>query len=351
MQKSKALSQSLFIQACHGKKLPRPPVWLMRQAGRYLPQYQAIRAKVDFLTLCKTPELAAEVSIQPVDILEVDAAIIFSDILVVLEAMGVPIHFDPENGPKIPKTIYSAADIEKLQSTRVAESLGYVAKAIGLVGKILTPRGIPVIGFAGAPFTLACYLIEGETSREFNKTKRFMNESPKAFILLLEKLAMGVKLFLEMQIQAGAAAVQLFDTWGGILSQEAYQKFALPALQQIVQPLKKFHIPIILYINGSTPHLESMRESGAHVLSVDWRLPLSVVRKRVGKKVCLQGNLDPTTLYAHPRVIAKTTHAMLADHPGPGLIANLGHGVLPDIPLEHVQAFVRAVKEFRTSEK
>ncbi len=339
-----SLFNSLFLKACRGERVPRPPVWLMRQAGRYLPQYRAIRAGVDFLTLCKTPELASRVSLQPVDILGVDAAVIFSDILVLLEAMGLHIHFAKDHGPRIEHPLRSVSDIRRLHPPDIAKDLRYVGEAIRLTSDTLRPRNIPVIGFAGAPFTLACYAIEGETSREFNKTKRFMNEDPKNFALLLAKLADGIALHLQGQIEAGASAVQIFDTWGGILSREDYLLFALPALQRAIDGVRRLGAPVILYVNGSTPHLEAMAETGADVLSVDWRLPLSEVRRRVGRKVALQGNLDPTVLYSNPRVIRQRTRAMFADHPGPGLIANLGHGILPDIPVAHAKAFVKAVQ-------
>ncbi len=316
----------------------------MRQAGRYLPEYRAVRAKVDFLTLCKTPDLAAEVTIQPVDILGVDAAIIFSDILVLLEAMGMPLHFDKGGGPKIPKTIRAATDIEALHAPDIAKDLGYVGAAIRKVHQALAPRGVPVLGFAGAPLTLACYAIEGETSREFNKTKKFLAEHPGPFRALLQKLAEGVVLHLRAQIEAGANAVQIFDSWAGILGQKAYREHILPSLQAIVSELKPLGAPVILYANGSAPHLEAMAASGADVLSVDWRLPLSEVRHRVGNNVALQGNLDPTLLYSSIPEIQRLTHAMLAEHPGPGYIANLGHGMLPDLPVANALAFVNAVK-------
>jgi len=319
-------------------------VWIMRQAGRYLPEYRAVRAKVDFLTLCKTPELASQVSIQPVDILGVDAAVIFSDILVLLEAMGIPIHFGKENGPRITKTIRCSADVRALRPFEMARDLPCVREAIRLTVKALAPRNIPVIGFAGAPFTLACYAVEGKTSREFHQTKRFMNEDPKTFVILLKKLADGVRDHLRGQIEAGAAAVQLFDTWAGILSRDSYFQFVLPVLQRIIEPLQSLGIPVILYVNGSTPHLEAMAKTGAHVLSVDWRLPLSEVRRRVGNKIVLQGNLDPASLYAPPETIREAVRTMLANHPGRGLIANLGHGILPDTPIDHARAFVDEVR-------
>lgn len=316
----------------------------MRQAGRYLPAYRAVRARVDFLTLCKTPELAAKVTLQPVDTLGVDAAVIFSDILVLLEAMGLPVHFAKDHGPRLDRPIRSASDVKRLRTPDVARTLRYVGDAIRFTSAALRSRNIPVIGFAGAPFTLACYAIEGETSREFTKTKRFMRQSPASFTTLLGTIADAVAEHLAWQVESGAGAVQLFDTWAGILSRDDYRRFALPALQRVMSRLKKSPVgaavPVILYVNGSSPHLEAMAETGTDVLSVDWRLPLSEVRRRVGRNVALQGNLDPTALYASPREIRRSARAMLDDHPGPGLIANLGHGILPDIPVEHARAFV-----------
>jgi len=341
-----APAQPLFLKACRHEQLPRPPVWIMRQAGRYLPAYRAVRAKVDFATLCKTPELASQVSIQPVDILGVDAAIIFSDILFLLEAMGLSLTFGKDNSPRILNTIRHPDDVDSLQPPDIARDLRYVTEAVRLTVKALASRNIPVIGFAGAPFTLACYAIEGETSREFSKTRRLMNQAPKVFITLLEKLADAVANHLREQIQAGAVAVQLFDTWGGILGRESYRAFALPALQRATAPLKSLGAPIILYINGSSPHLETMCESGSDVLSMDWRIPLSEARRRVGAGMILQGNLDPARLYAPPETIREAVSVMLADHPGPGFIANLGHGILPDTPLEHARAFVNGVKDY-----
>jgi uroporphyrinogen decarboxylase len=338
---------SLFIDACLGKSTPRPPVWMMRQAGRYLPEYREVRAKVDFLTLCKTPELAAKVTLQPVDRLEVDAAVIFSDILVVLEAMGMPVEFGKDHGPRLERPITTDADIENLTLDHISSQLKYVQEAIRLTANELKSKDVPVIGFCGAPFTLACYAVEGKTSRDFNRTKKFMYENPKRFEKLLMKLADGVRLHLENQIKAGARAVQLFDSWGGVLGKEPYARWILPALQSIIEPLKKLNTPIILYVNGSTQHLDSMSKSGAHVLSVDWRTPLSIVRKQVGPQVALQGNLDPAMLYQSPEAIRKATLEMIAEHPSPGLIANLGHGILPDVPVEHAKAFIDSVKSIK----
>ena len=336
--------RSLFLQACQKQPVSRPPVWMMRQAGRYLPEYRAVRAKVDFLTLCRTPELAAEVTLQPIDLLKVDAAVIFSDILVLLDAMGLPLTFANGDGPKFSRTISNEDEINALVLTQLTDKLFYVYEAVRLTAKTLKPKNIPVIGFAGAPFTLAAYAIEGETSREFHRTKKFLFQNPQAFQKLLKKISHGIIEHLIAQLEAGASAVQLFDTWGGLLSREHYREYILPTLQEIVQTVKEKGFPFIFYMNGSSPHLEAMAQTGADVLSVDWRLPLSEVRKRVGNQVVLQGNLDPTLLYASPDKIRRATLNLLHEHPNPGYIVNLGHGILPDTPVDHVRAFIQTVQ-------
>lgn len=342
------LDESLFLKACRREPVPRPPVWLMRQAGRYLPQYRAVRGRVDFATLCRTPDLAAEVTLQPIDILGVDAAVIFSDILVLPEAMGLPVVFEDGGGPKFTRRITSAGDIEKLVLPDPASALGFVGEAIRRVRRTLEPRGVPVIGFAGAPFTLAAYMIEGETSRDFPRTRRAMNEDPAAFRRLLGRIADAVGEYLRYQVAAGASAVQLFDTWAGLLGAEAYLSLALPAVSRAIGAVKGRGAPVILYVNGSAQHIEAMAQSGADALSVDWRVPLDEVRRRAGDSVALQGNFDPAALYAPVEEVRRATRAMLARHPGPGLIANLGHGVFQDTPVEGARAFVDTIREWRT---
>ncbi|MBX7157791.1 MAG: uroporphyrinogen decarboxylase [Verrucomicrobiae bacterium] len=335
---------SLFLQACRLQPVARPPVWMMRQAGRYLPEYRAVRAQVDFLTLCRTPDLAAEVTMQPVELLEVDAAVIFSDILLILDAMGLPLSFVNGDGPRFSKTISHEDEINELDITHITQKLSYVYNAIRITSQKLNTLNIPVIGFAGAPFTLAAYAIEGETSREFHRTKKFLFQNPAGFQKLLKKLSQAIVEHLDVQLTAGAQAVQIFDTWGGLLGREVYEKYVLPSMQEIFTSLKQRGCPTIFYMNGSTPHLENMARSGADVLSVDWRLPLTEVRKRIGKKVALQGNLDPTQLYASPDCIKEITLNMLREHPDPGYIVNLGHGILPDTPVNHVKAFLQTVR-------
>ncbi len=340
------LSQSLFLKACRREPVPRPPVWMMRQAGRYLPEYRAVRQKVDFLSLCRTPELAAEVTLQPVDILGVDAAVIFSDILVLPEAMGIPVTFEERGGPKLARRIATAGDVESLVPPDPASDLRFVGDAIRLTRRTLGPRGIPVLGFAGAPFTLAAYMIEGETSRDFTKTRRAMHADPPLFRRLLGKIADAMGQFLRFQIEAGASAVQIFDTWAGLLGQDAFRSFALPAISRAIDAVKGLGAPVILYVNGSAQHIESMAQSGADAISVDWRVPLDQVRRRAGDKVGIQGNLDPAALYSPPAQVREATAAMLARHPGPGLVANLGHGLFPDTPVEGARAFVDTIREW-----
>lgn len=338
------MNSSLFLQACRMQSVPRPPVWMMRQAGRYLPEYRAVRAQVDFLTLCRNPDLAAEVTVQPVDLLKVDAAVIFSDILLILDAMGLPLTFANGDGPRFSQTISHEDQINHLTNKNLTQKLSSVYEAIRITSQKLTPLNVPVIGFAGAPFTLAAYAIEGETSREFHRTKKFLFQNPVGFQKLLKKLSEAIIEHLIAQRNAGAQAVQIFDTWGGLLGRDHYQEHIAPCMQNIFSTLKEEGVPTIFYMNGSSPHLETMAQSGADVLSVDWRLPLSEARKRVGGQVALQGNLDPTQLYASPENIRAATLNLLREHPNPGYIVNLGHGILPDTPVDHVRTFIQTVQ-------
>jgi len=320
---------------------------MMRQAGRYLPQYRAVRAKADFLTLCRTPELAAEVTCQPIDELGVDAAVIFSDILVVLEAMGLSVTFPDHGGPKLARTLSGPDEIAGLEPARPSVKLAHVGAAIGLVAGRLAPKGVPVIGFAGAPFTLACYAIEGGTSREFSVARKFFYNQPRAAADLLARLADAVAEHLIMQVQAGARAVQLFESWGGLLGASFYRDRILPCVREIVARVQAAGAPVIFYVNGSAQHIENMAASGADVLSVDWRMPLREVRARLGRTTPVQGNLDPLALHAGPEEIRSMVRAMFEGLDMRGVIGNLGHGIGPDTPVEHARAFVRAVQEFR----
>lgn len=336
------------MKACRIEPIARPPVWMMRQAGRYLPEYRAVRKKIDFLTLCRTPERAAEVTLQPVDILGVDAAVIFSDILVLLESLGLEVCFEEGGGPRLTRTISKTSDLTEPAPGQIATSLSYVGESIRLVAKELTPRGIPVLGFAGAPFTLAAYAIEGMTSREFLKTRKLLRTQPAEFMRILDLIAGAVADHLLAQIAAGASAVQIFDTWAGVLNRVDFDQIVLPSIQKIISLVHdKSQVPIILYIKGSNHLLQSMILSGADVLSLDWRTPISDARRAAGAQIALQGNLDPTVLYSSPAIIEETTRKMLSHHPWPGHIVNLGHGILPDVPVDHARVFIQTVKAWR----
>ncbi len=335
-----------FVRACRRQEVDRAPVWMMRQAGRYLPQYRAIRERTDFLTLCKTPELAAEVSLQPWHILGVDAVIMFSDILIPVEAMGMDLELT-EKGPVLGNPIRTAGDIEGLSIPDPAESTPFVLETIRLLRQALNDQ-TPVIGFAGAPFTLASYMIEGGTSRNFAAIKSMLHGDPALLHQLLEKISDAVVLYLNAQIEAGAHAVQLFDTWAGELSPDDYTEFALAYEQRVLSSLHRgpagLGVPAILYINGCSSILELMAESGASVLSIDWRLNLDDARRRLGNRVALQGNLDPGALLGTPSSIRAEVAEMLKRGSGPGYIANLGHGILPMTPVQNAIEFVEAVR-------
>lgn len=318
------------------------PVWIMRQAGRYLPQYRATRARAgDFLTLCKTPELACEVTLQPIDLFGLDAAILFSDILVPLEAMGVPLAFVEGEGPKL-EPVRSSAEVGKLREVPPAEGVPFVLDAVRLIRRELAGR-VPLIGFAGAPFTLASYLVEGGGSKNFRHVLGWMYSDPTGFRALLDLLARNVGAYLRAQVEAGAQAVQIFDTWAGMLSRRAYREFALPATREVIASVKPLGVPVILYANGCAPFLEEMGASGADVISVDWRVGLAEAAVRTRGAVALQGNLDPLALYAPPDLLVKEIHRVLGEAPAEGHVFNLGHGILPDAPVEAVRLLVETV--------
>ena len=319
-------------------------MWIMRQAGRYLPEYRAIRQKVDFLTLCKTPELAAEVTIQPVDILGVDAAILFADILLPLEAMGAELQFVKGDGPSFPHPVRTRDDIARLRNPQVDETLGYVFDAMRLVRRELDGR-VPLLGFGGTPWTLAAYLVEGGGSKHFEHLLAWSYGDPQGLALLLDRIAATSIAYLQGQIAAGAQALQLFDTWGGLLDLERWRAVALPPLRKVVDALKG-RVPLIYYINGGAHLLPGLAELPVDVLSVDWRIPLSQVRQAIGPhgpKV-LQGNLDPAALLAPIPEIEHRTADLLREGSGGPHVVNLGHGILPMVPVDNARAFVEAVK-------
>jgi uroporphyrinogen decarboxylase len=337
----------LFLRTCRGEATERRPVWIMRQAGRYLPEYRAVRQKVDFLTLCKTPELAAEVTIQPVDILGVDAAILFADILLPLEAMGAELVFVKGDGPTFPNPVRTREDIARLRAPEVEETLGYVFDALRLVRRELAGR-VPLLGFGGTPWTLAAYLVEGGGSRHFEHLLAWSYGDPEGLALLLDRVADVSIAYLGGQIAAGAQALQLFDTWGGLLDLERWRAVALPPLRRIVDALKglKETVPLIYYVNGGSHLLPALAELPVDILSVDWRLPLSEVRARIGPHGprVLQGNLDPAALLGPVPEIERRTAALIEQGSGGGHIVNLGHGILPMVPVAHAKAFVEAVQ-------
>ncbi len=318
---------------------------MMRQAGRYLPEYRAVRATSDFLTMCRTPEIAAEVTIQPVDIIGVDAAIIFSDILVVPEAMGMHLIMEESRGPSFPEPIRTALDVDRLKVADPERDLRYVLEALGLTKKALSGR-VPLIGFAGSPWTLATYVLEGGGSKNYRFAKKMMLDEPETLMKLLDKLASGVRLFLEAQIAAGADAVQIFDTLGGVLAPDHYRKFSLDYLHKIISSMDRSGVPVIVFSKGANHAFRDLADIGADVVGVDWTADLADVRSLIGEKVALQGNLDPSFLYGSPEAIRREARSVLRRFgPGPGHIFNLGHGILPDVPVEHARALIRAVRE------
>ncbi|MDP3684862.1 MAG: uroporphyrinogen decarboxylase [Ignavibacteria bacterium] len=342
------IKNDLFLRACKKEKVERTPIWIMRQAGRYLPQYRAVREKVDFLTMCKTPERAAEVSIQPVDIIGVDAAIIFSDILVIPEAMGMHLEMHEGKGPIFHHPIRSEEDAKMLKEIDPVKDLKYVLDAVALTKKELKGR-VPLIGFAGSPFTLLTYMVEGRGSKNFSEIKKLLYGNPKLAHSLLDKIANAVAVYLSAKIEAGANAVQIFDTWGGILTPDDFQEFSLNYISKIISELKRKDEPVIVFAKGVHYKLKKLSKCGADVIGPDWTMDLKSVREKIGKRVALQGNLDPTVLYADESKIREEAKKVLASYgKGSGHIFNLGHGILPDVNPENAKALVRIVKEEST---
>ncbi len=331
----------LFLRAARGERVERRPVWMMRQAGRYLPEYRALRARHDFLALCQTPELAAEVTLQPVRRLGVDAAILFADILLPLEAMGAEVTFEDGAGPRLARPVRSREEAAALRVPNVETSLGYVFEAVRLVRRELDGAA-PLIGFGPTPWTLAAYLVEGGGAQHFPHLLGWSHRDPEGLGELLAKLAAVLGEYLLGQVEAGAQAIQLFDSWGGLLDLERWRAIALPPLAAVLERLRG-RVPLIYYVNGGFHLLEAHRDLPVEVLSVDWRVPLDRVRPLAGGKV-LQGNRDPTALLASPGGVERSVAALLAAGAGGGHIVNLGHGILPSTPVESAQAFIDAVK-------
>jgi uroporphyrinogen decarboxylase len=341
-------SNDLLLRACRRQPVERPPVWMMRQAGRYLPEYRAVRARADFLTMVRTPELAAEVTLQPVDRLHVDAAIIFSDILVVPQAMGMRLSVDDGVGPRFHQPLRSPADFQRLREVHAEDALGYVLDAIRMARRELDGR-VPLIGFAGGPWTLLSYMIEGGGSKSFSYAKRLLVEDPSLAHRMLAVLARAVGEFLIAQVRAGAEAIQIFESWAGALAPADFTAFVLPSLSEAARLARSAGAPVIVFAPGAGWALEQIaKASGADVIGIDWQTEAAAARQRLPvSDVALQGNLDPCWLYAAPSTIRERTHRMLDAFGGKGHIANLGHGILPDVPVDHARTFVDAVREWR----
>ncbi len=334
-----------LLRACRRETTSFTPVWLMRQAGRYLPEYRAVRDRFTFLDLCKTPEAAAEVTLQPVELLGVDAAILFADILLPLEPLGLGLSFGPGEGPRIERPLRTAADVAALPVVDCADALSFVLETIRIVRRELGDR-TPLIGFAGAPFTLASYAIEGGGSRDYRQTKRLLLGEPETWHALMTRFVDLTASYLEAQIMAGAEAVQLFDSWVGHLAPIDYRQSVLPHMQTLLARLARSGVPVIHFATGTSGLLEDMAAAGGDVISVDWRIDLRTAWQRIGSSRAIQGNLDPLVLAAPAHVIRERVRELLAQAEGrPGHIANLGHGLLPEIPVDGVRCFVDAVHE------
>jgi len=333
-----------FLKACRGEEAPYTPVWIMRQAGRYLPEYQAVRAEVDFLTLCKTPELAAKVTLQPVEKLGVDAAILFSDILIAVEAMGMHLEFSDKKGPVLSDPVRTKSAVDRLVIPDTEDSMSFVLEAIRILRSQLN---VPLIGFSGAPFTLATYMIEGGSSKNFLNTKRMMFQNPGLFSLLMDKITMTVISYLTSQIRAGAQAVQLFDTWAGALAPGDYKEFVLPYVKRAIAELKKEGVPVIYFVNECAALLKEIKKTPADVIGIDWRIDLKDAIKGLGKKFAVQGNLDPCALFLpQEKMEDKVKDILWKGEFARGHIFNLGHGILPESPVENAVALVEAVHRF-----
>ena len=334
-----------FVRACKSQPVDRTPVWFMRQAGRYMAEYRAVRKEHSLLEICKKPALAAEVTITAAEILGVDAAIIFADLLLPLEVMGLPFHFSAGEGPVIEKPVRTREDIANLRTDRAAE-LGYVSEAVALVAKHFADR-VPVIGFCGAPFTLASYMIEGGGSRNYLHAKKMMYNHPKDWDALMSKLVAVTSAYSAEQVRAGADVIQIFDSWVGCLSVEDYRRYVLPHVTGMVKQLQKTGVPVIYFGTDSATLLPAMKETGADVIGLDWRIPLDEGWERLEHKSAVQGNLDPVLLFAGWKELKSRAEDILGLAAGrPGHIFNLGHGILPETPVDNVKNLARLVQEY-----
>ncbi len=345
MKRDTTIKNDLLIRTLLGEPTERTPVWMMRQAGRYLPEYIRLREKYSFFERCQNPELACEITLQPVDIVGVDAAILFSDILVVPQAMGLEVQLIEKQGPLLPDPIKTQSDLSRIKVPDVNDTLHYVFDAIKLIKQELNGR-VPLIGFAGAPWTLLCYMVQGKGSKTFDEAKGFCYQNPELAHTLLQMITDTTIQYLKGQIAAGADTVQLFDSWGGLLSKQDFETYSLQYIRQIVAAVKE-EAPTIVFAKGAWSSLGEMAATGAHGLGIDWCIEPAMARKFAGAHVTLQGNFDPAKLLSPIPVIRKEVTQMLQAF-GPGKhVANLGHGILPNVPVDHARAFVDTVKEFR----
>jgi len=339
------IKNDLFLKALKGETVERPPVWMMRQAGRYLPEFMELKEKYDFFTRCQTPELASEITVQPIRRYGMDAAILFSDILVIPQAMDIEVQMKPNFGPYLPNPIRSQADLDKVIVPDIKDTLGYVMDAITMTKEKLNDE-VPLIGFAGSPWTLLCYCVEGQGSKSFDKARGFCFTQPKAAHELLQKITDTTIAYLKAKVKAGVNAVQVFDSWGGMLSPQDYQEFSWKYIQQIVDALKD-EAPVIVFGKGCWFALKEMANSGASAVGVDWTCSAQNARYLTGGNVTLQGNFDPARLLSPPSTIKEMVTQMIRDFGKDKYIVNLGHGILPHIPVENAKAFIDAVKEYK----
>lgn len=339
------IKNDLFLKALKGETVERPPVWMMRQAGRYLPDFMKLKEKYDFFTRCRTPELATEITVMPIHQVGTDAAILFSDILVVPQAMNIEVEMKPGVGPWLPNPIRSTKAVDEVIVPNIEETLGYVMDAIKMTKQELNNE-VPLIGFAGSPWTILCYAVQGQGSKNFDIAKKFCFTNPIAAHQLLQKITDTTIAYLKAKVEAGVDAVQIFDSWGGMLSPVDYQEFSWKYIQQIIDALKE-EIPVIAFGKGCWFALNEMANSGASALGVDWTISARNARYLSGGKITLQGNFDPSRLYSPPAEIKKMVTQMINEFGKDRYIVNLGHGILPDIPVENAKAFVEAVKEYK----
>jgi len=341
------IKNDLFLKALRGESVERPPVWMMRQAGRYLPEFMELKHKYDFFTRCQTPELASEITVQPIRRYGMDAAILFSDILVIPQAMNIDVEMKPGVGPWLPTPIRTAKQVEQdVIVPNIDETLGYVMDAITMTKEKLNNE-VPLIGFAGSPWTILCYCVQGQGSKNFDKAKEFCFTQPVAAHLLLQKITDTTIAYLKRKVETGVNAVQVFDSWGGMLSPVDYQEFSWQYIQQIIDALKDM-APVIAFGKGCWFALDEMSKSGASALGVDWTITAENARKFTNNSITLQGNFDPTRLFSPPKEIKRMVTEMIDAFGKDNYIVNLGHGILPNIPIENAGAFIEAVKEYKS---